>query len=174
MMQQVAVKDDLVKMETSLLQKVAARNKVSISEAVDPLKSELHELLSKVQVLENSCKDLEHGTGGGIQDLGLKHKVDEIEMTIATMKADGKRHVNTVIATVVVVGGLKGAGSLEEAETWFKDYLRKYGLKMPRQVYHKGDQFKGLIFASFAEEAAKQEVVAAFQNQNLKFKGDIF
>ena len=73
MVQKVAVKDALEQLEASLLEKVDAKTKVTISEAVDPLKSEIHVLRSRVQKLEKP-QPKEHGSGAGSNDPGLKRK----------------------------------------------------------------------------------------------------
>ena len=64
MMEKVAVKDDLDQLETSLLKKVDATTKASITEAMDPLKSEIHDLRMRVQELKKP-RPKDHGVGDG-------------------------------------------------------------------------------------------------------------
>ena len=84
------MQEDLVQMETSLLLNVAVQTKSSIEESGGLLKSEIHGLKERVQVLEKP-----HDTGGGLQDSGLNPKMNEIEKELAGLRTS---------ATVINVG----------------------------------------------------------------------
>ena len=158
MMKKVAVKEDLVQMQTSLLWKVDVQTKSSIEEAVSPLKSEIHDLKARVQVLEKP-----HDTGGGLQDSGLKQKMNEIEKELAGLQTSA-----TVINVgqgnnIVIVGGLDARASFEEAGIWIAGKLESGGVPNPVEKFIKGDEgFKGHVWVRFAETAAMNAAIAMF------------
>ena len=102
MMKNVAVKEDLVEMEKSLMKEVDANTKVCISEAVGPVKSELHELKTRVGALEIQQQQQQQQQQQGVDET-LVQMVKAIENTIAELNivpAQGSKNNSTA-----VVGG---------------------------------------------------------------------
>ena len=80
-------------MRSTMIKDVEANTKVAIAEAVDPLKSDLHDLQSRVQLLETvpgGAATAQHEGGAGMPDPGLTGRIDEIEKTLETMRNPGR------------------------------------------------------------------------------------
>ena len=168
MMGKVAVKDDIEQMRKSLVKEVEAKTKVAISEAVDPLKSDVHDLKKRIEALEKPGQ-LIIGERGSETDNELRGKVEEIEKTIEVMKASRAKQTHTEI--VAVVGGLSGLSGLDEAEQWIKSQTAAMKVPAPLDVYIKGEEYKGTVFAKFAGPEAATSAVSAISKKRPQCKG---
>ena len=74
-MSKVAVREDMEDMRKFVVNKVEATMKVAISEAVDSLKSELHDLKARIEALDGQKNDL-GGVGPykGLNDKMMRSK----------------------------------------------------------------------------------------------------
>ena len=117
------------------------------------------------RVLADVEKSRAYGAKGDDGDPAWKAKVDKIEKTLATMK--------NIDNPVAVIGGLEGAGNLEEADKWLLSQLAAMGVPKPVTVFTKSDGFKGIIFARFANADAMNGAVAAFNAKDMKYKGGL-
>ena len=91
---------------------VITQTKVLISEAVDPMKSELLLLQNRVAALEQAPASAQ-----GDEVFG---KIGEMEKFIEAIKIAGPEANDNRVA---VVGGLKEAGSSREAEQWLRSQM---------------------------------------------------
>ena len=49
----------------------------------------------------------------------------------------------------------------DEAETWLKNKLREFGFDPYTNLYTKGDEFQGVLFAKFSSNQVMQQVIQA-------------
>jgi archaellum component FlaC len=160
MMKGVASKGDLVEMKGSLLKEVETSTKVAISEAVDPLKSELHDLKARVECLEKPQSATGHPDNSRIDQ-----KLESIEAEITKIKTSGANVSNGGTwgnaqedSDTIVFGGFEKEFR-QTAEDWIVRKLKELRLPTALDIYHKGDEFKGLIFARFANAEVATNVV---------------
>ena len=146
MMGNVVVKDDLRTMKESLLKEVTASTKVAISEAVDPVKAELQELKSRVEVLEVA-------PGETPTLSGLDNRVEQLEGMVKSMimsRGSGN-------STTGVVGGMETAPSADAAKSWLTETLRKASISNVIDIYDKtvaDSVFNGMLFVVSVEGRA--------------------
>ena len=85
---------------------------------------------------------------------------DKIRKDIIDFKKERLNRNTSLDPTTVLFGGLQDK-SFEAAERIVKGKLKDKGLEEPSAVYHKGDEFKGIVFAKFTAEKVAEEVVKA-------------
>ena len=155
MMKNVAVKNDLFEMKQSLLKEVEINTKVAIAEAVDPVKSEIHDLKSRVGAVEQGV------------NVALEHRIKDIEATISELKispASGNKDQSTAVD-----GGLEGASTADAAISWLSGVMNKVGVEGVLDVYDKcqGRTFNGMVFVKFGSAEKRDAAITTFnKNKN--------
>ena len=154
MMGSMVVKDNLIALKRDVMQET----KVAISESVDPVKNEIADIRKDVAKMGLRVADVEkvfaNGVKGDDSDFGWKAKINDIEKTLTTMKQ--------IDNPVAVIGGLEGAGTLEQADKWLASQLALMGVAKTVTVFIKGDEFKGIIFVRFLDADAMNAAMAVF------------
>lgn len=64
-----------------------------------------------------------------------------------------------------------GDSSKQEAEDWITQKLNEFGLEEPWELYHKGDAFKGILYAKYASAETVQKVTKAFGRGRQQLEG---
>ena len=101
-----------------------------MTEAVNPVKAEIHNLKTRIDALEAP----ENAQTGGVHNAQINCKVETIEAEIAKIKVSGTG-VNHG-GNTLVVGGLD-QDSLEAANTWIRGVLSRAGAPAPVEVSKK-------------------------------------
>ena len=70
-------------------------------------------------------------------------------------------------STTVLFGGFQDK-TFEAAEKIVKCKLKDKDMEEPSAVYHKGDEFKGIVFAKFSTDKVAEDVVKAISSQQGK------
>ena len=160
MMKHVVVKNDLEAMKVSLLKEVEAQTKVSIDMAVDPLRSEISELKSRVGAME----------AVGSLDRASKDKIAQLEGAIARLRRDPPTASQN---TTAVFGGLNGASSKIEVDKWVSYVLRAVNAPVAGEIFTKGafEDFNGVAFAKFASVDDMSNAVEKVRKAALEYDG---
>ena len=58
--------------------------------------------------------------------------------------------------------------SFQAAEEWIERKLKEFNLPKTRELYHKGDEFKGIIFAKYSNTEDLHQVVQKMQRSSFK------
>ncbi len=90
------------------------------------------------------------------------------------IKIEGKAEATKaalVTTAVAAMGGLKDAGTLEEAENWYREQLGNSKAPSPVEIYIKGTIFKGLIFARYASPEVASVAIDMHKTAGWKYKG---
>lgn len=111
MLNHVAGKDDLENMKVSMMREVDTNTKVSIAEAVGPLKLELHDLKGRVAVMEASgCAGV--GDGGEGQK-SIEESVAQLRKKVEKATPDSSQGTTRWLpdenARTLVMGGIDDA-----------------------------------------------------------------
>ena len=60
-------------------------------------------------------------------------------------------------SSTLLFGGLQDK-TFSDAEKWIKDKIKDNNLEEPSSVYHKGDDFNGIVFAKFTSEKVTEDI----------------
>ena len=98
-------------------------------------------------------------------DQELRSRIADVEAKLALGQIRG--HANTNVA---VFGGF-GDITFGAAEDWLTHKLKSLSLGSPSDTYHKGDDFKGLVFMKFANPQIVEKVVDKMSKESPKLSG---
>ena len=177
------MKDDLENIKHSMMKEVKANTKVAIAEAVDPLKSDLHDLKLKVggdieavrqtskqlnkvlEQVETQISNIEKRK----QDETLEHRVKDIEKAMSMIKASpvpGNKGETTAIV------GFQGAPSADAAKGWLKGIMAKTNIEGVVDIYDKckGKDFNGMVFVRFSSVEKCDVAIKTFNATNSSFE----
>jgi hypothetical protein len=162
MMGKVVVKEDLA----TLKQDITKETKVMVSEAVDPLKSELHELSTRVKVLEGQGQ-----TSANMISETVATAVDKKFQEMQTKFPQGGPQDSSLVkgeGTVI----FSGLGDDLEAATKFIDAeFAKLKLGAPVDSYFKGDEFKGMYYHRYDNLESANAAIKHFERSKLHLAG---
>ncbi|CAK0883724.1 unnamed protein product [Prorocentrum cordatum] len=113
-------------------------------EAIGSLEDKFEALHKEVEELKS--KGGEEGIGR--VDEELRKKITDMETNLHNIK---KEHTNRMVA---ILGGFGQGTSFQEAKDSITVHLNKVGLKVPADMYYKGEEFKGIFFARFSNGLA--------------------
>jgi hypothetical protein len=178
MMEKVAAKEDLALMEKSVLKEVEARTKQAVSEAVDPLKTELYDLKLRVEGLE-APGQLPQAPNSKTEDAqakaeaahaSIKELRKEFVERFSNMTASHQTTpVLTARETMVVVGGL--GDDFDDANRFIAEEVSTRKLHVPSDSFFKGDQFKGIMFLKYNDVSEANEVVRKLSQVKVQHAG---
>ena len=80
----------------------------------------------------------------------LRKEIVDVKKESINLKASGD-------STTLLFGGLQDM-TFEAAEKWVKDQIKDRTLEEPSLVYHKADDFNGIIFAEFSTEKMAEHI----------------
>ena len=153
-----SVKSDLGRIETTAGQaKMTAEMASAAAEAAG----------EKVKELGTTVEELKETT---VKKDDIRAVVEEVVNEKVGKTANLKVTTNRKVA---VIGGFGKAESMQEAKDYIVDKLSKAGVKAPDEMYHKGDEFKGILFARFGDGEAMDTAISTIRSQRLTFKGNL-
>ena len=79
-----------------------------------------------------------------VQDMINVAVLEEIDKKLADIQG---KTIHKTQTNTIVLGGFDT--TFDKVETWVPEQVAKIGAKMPSAVYHKGEEFKGLVFLKF-------------------------
>ena len=167
MMKSMVVKSDLDVLRSD----IRKETKVTVSEAVDPLKSELADLKNDVEHSKAEAKQWRKSLEAeAVKKSDLKGDIQTmVEEIIDKQLLRGSLSSNGQ-SSQVLIGGLQNA-TRQEAEDWFNRKVQALKLEAPIDIFHKGDEFKGILYANFATPASVEKVTKAFAKDKPKLSG---
>ena len=175
MMQKVAVKDDLERMRTTLIKDVETNTKVAISEAVDPLKAELHDLQSRVQLLEMKPSEPAQHEGGLGMPGAFQSQMSKLEKEFQELKeywsSPGSNRPNDDVGCTAVVGGLATLLNFDAAKNWVYNKLWELHGPITKDIYPKGD-FKNIVFVKFSTKGECDKAIQLLRQAQCKEGGN--
>ena len=115
---------------------------------------------SKLDGMKDQGPHTTSGEGRYIHE-ELKQRMDEIEK-----KFVGQLQVQSC---TLVMGNL--GESLQDATDWVTNKAKELGIKAGPTVYHKGDDFKGIIFAKFLLVADAATMLSAWEQAQPQYNG---
>ena len=152
--------------EVTLKQDITKETKVMVSEAVDPLKSELHELSTRVKVLEGQGQ-----TSANMISETVATAVDKKFQEMQTKFPQGGPQDSSLVkgeGTVI----FSGLGDDLEAATKFIDAeFAKLKLGAPVDSYFKGDEFKGMYYHRYDNLESANAAIKHFERSKLHLAG---
>ena len=95
----------------------------------------------------------------------MQTKIDEQLENIAKGKAVVKHETGDAL-----FGGLDNA-TREDAEDWILRKLKEFNVAEPLKIFHKGDSFKGILYAKFSSPDAVTKAAIAFDARDHKLNG---
>ena len=151
-----AMMTDMKEMKTMM--KHSTDEATAAKEMAFEAKSSVHDLRTDVENLQRNSVTKDEMQS--MVDTAVKDAVDTKlqAATNNTSRLDSDNHKPTTI----VIGGLETMSSLE-AESWVQRKTKEFRLSEPTQLYHKGDEFNGLLFATFTNAEAARQAVQQFQ-----------
>ena len=151
------VKSELSEVKTELgdVKAAAGQTKLQAELAVQVAQ----ETAGKVEGLTSVVHELQTNT---VKKDEVQAIVDDI-LEKKAVKQTGQEHEPT---TDVLFGGMNDAAR-HEAEDWLVRKLKELKMELPYEVYHKGDEFKGILYAKFPSPDAAQRAITGIDG---KFK----
>ena len=166
----MALKSDLDTLQAQIEQST----KVAVASAVDPLKNEMADMKTETRKLIERA-DANEVRIGKLEEFfksptakdmvgippSVQAKIQSLEAAVTKLlreKNGGASNPEEMRCQTAVFGGLATTVGFDEAEAWLKSKLKDFGLPEPTKVYCKGE-FVGMVFATFASEAVRDEVV---------------
>ena len=160
-----------VKGTVQLASQMAAEAKQSAGDArqaVTALESEVEKMKGDVKELkeEGVRKVVEDILKEGRLPLGASNQNDTRAGPL------GRPQVNKTGPHLAIFGGLGEARSFEAAETWLNGKLDEYNMSKPVEIFIKGPEFKGLLWAKFRYEKDMKEAIDLIQNETITMNGN--
>ena len=88
----------------------------------------------------------------------ISARIRDLENSLTSLKNGKLRE------TVAVFEGLKSAHDTEAAKKFLTDKLKEKHVTLPSDIYYKGSEFNGLLFAKFSSMAERDTAVEVFRN----------
>ena len=98
---------------------------------------------------------------------------EKIRKEIIDFKKEQVDSKGSLDSTTVLFGGLQDE-TFEAAERIVKSKLNDKHMEEPSAVYHKGDEFKGIVFAKFTTEKVAEDIVKAISGGKNKGEDTIW
>ena len=145
---------------------------VSLGQKVDEIESAVVQQGLRIEKLENMMVE-QGGTPRSTaseRSAALEGKINDLQSQLAMLKASDPaiqpEHVRTM-----VVGGLEGLASIQNATTWLTNKLST--LHCPPHIgsYIKSQEFRGPIFAKFRSSIDRDTAVALLRSVELHEHG---
>ena len=136
-----------------------------IDNKLKPIKSDISDMKIEINNAKNVAEQSKSAATDAQQDMqklrvDIEKRIGDIEKVIKPDEGSN--------ATSVVVGGL--GESFEDANRWMFDQVKKFELPAPLDTYHKGEDFKGLLFCKFPTAQAAKTTIEVFNGKAIKFK----
>ena len=101
----------------------------------------------------------------------LAEQIKNMEADIAALR-QGTSHAHAPDREcTAVLGGLSALDDEDEATTWLKDKLASLTGPKPHDIYTKGDEFRGIIFARFANKRDRDDAVSKLRRARCQQEG---
>ena len=165
----------------------------TVETEVRGLKSEVHDARNAANEAKDKASqamDVAQSTAGSVEKLsrtveGIQEKTlkrEDVQTMIEEMidkkLLSGTANSDLLSGTAnsdqdssdALFGGFENT-SRHEAEDWITRKLRELRLEEPSVIYHKGDQFKGFLYAKCSTPEAVQKITKAFHDNTFKVVG---
>ena len=113
--------------------------------------------------IEKLAKFLEDGLAPPTCDGKLAEQIKNMEAHIAALKQGSSHTEATDRECTAVLGGLTALVDEDKAATWLTDKLASLSGPKPRDIFTKGDEFRGIIFAKFADKSQRDDAVSVLR-----------
>ena len=158
MMSNMVMKNDL----EGLKQDMMTETKIQISEAVDPLKSEIADIRSDITGFEARLATM---------DVPCK-RLESIEADLAKLK-EGSAAGNIKTENLrVVVGRMPNVHTLDQAKAWLTKTLADSGVPQPVDKFITSDDFKGILCARCTSPLHRDQLISAVRDTAQKSATD--
>ena len=130
------------------------------------VQSELGAVRSDVTQLKSSVQSVSGKADKAIAIAGdARQKADESIRLVEKLREDFQRgNINSSStlpgSTTALFGGFTDM-TKDKAETWLKNKPREFGFDPYTNLYTKGDEFQGVLFAKFSSNQVMQQVIQA-------------
>jgi hypothetical protein len=165
MMQNMATKEDL----SSLKRDITQETKVTVAEAVDPLKDEIAGVKQDMVGIKTRLAKLEESPGGdGKVGQSLTNRISVMEKEISELRA---LPVQSKDQSTAVVGGLQNASSADAAKAWLREAMNNINTDGVIDVYDKckGREFNGMVFVKFGSVEKRDAAITVFNASKTSF-----
>ena len=145
----------------------------AVQEELKPMKEEIATVKKtvasvgiRVGKVEAEMKDLRQNQKAAGVDEQLEKRIKDVEekLTYAASKVAED-------SCTLLFGGLQGL-SFEDAKEWVSERVKERKLEEPEEIYHKGDEFSGHLFAIFSSERVAENVAKRISMAKLKAVGE--
>ena len=101
----------------------------------------------------------------------LAEQIKNMEAHIAALRQGTSHAEATDRECTAVLGGLTALDDEDEAATWLTDKLASMSGPKPRDIFTKGDEFRGIIFAKFADKNQRDDAVSVLRRARCQQDG---
>ena len=101
----------------------------------------------------------------------LAEQIKNMEAHIAALRQGTSHAEATDRECTAVLGGLTALDDEDEAATWLTDKLASLSGPKPRDIFTKGDEFRGIIFAKFADKNQRDDAVSVLRRARCQQDG---
>ena len=142
--------------------------RVSVEERLRAMELRINVAGVRIEKLE---KLLEDSPAPPTCDGKLAEHIKNIEAHIAALRQGTSHTEATNRECTAVLGGLTALDDEDEAATWLTDKLASMSGPKPRDIFTKGDEFRGIIFAKFADKNQQDDAVSVLRRARCQQDG---
>ena len=135
------------------------------------LQEEMRTVRADVQQLQTQVGKVENTANQAMQvATAAKQMTTELRADVTKMINENlnKHETKPADQTETAVFGGLGSLSFEAAEEWIRRKTREFNLSEPADMYHKGDEFTGVVFAKFPDAQTSQQIVQKMRRSPAK------
>lgn len=121
--------------------------RTELASMIDPMKLEMASLTQRMEKMElqTQATNSQRSSMSSESISGaLSARIMELERMIKDMKDGTQRDL------MVIFGGMKKFGNVDEAEAWIKEKLTAHGIELPTELFMKGTEFQGRIIGKLS------------------------
>ena len=142
--------------------------RVSVEERFRAMELRINAADVRIEKLE---KFLEDRPAPPTCDGKLAEQIKNMEAHIAALRQGTPHTEATDRECTAVLGGPAALDDEDEAATWLTDKLANLSGAKPRDIFTKGDDFRGIIFAKFADKSQRGDAVSVLRRARCQQDG---
>ena len=120
----------------------------------------------RVGKVEAEIKDLRQSQNAACVDEKLEKRIKDVEEKLTNAASKAAEDSCTLL-----FGGLQGL-SFEKAKEWVSEHIKERRLEEPEEMYHKGEEFNGILFTRFSSEKVAESIAKRMSLAKLKVEGE--
>ena len=125
-----------------------------VKEELKPVQDDLEKVKKTVAAVEGRVAQVEAEVkkNGSVDEEKWEQRIKDMETKLSTINSKVSEDSSTLL-----FGGLQDM-TFSDAEKWIKGKIKENNLEEPGIVYHKGEDFSGIAFATFTSEKVAEDI----------------